>query len=247
MPGFTEDDLRAVFAENSVREVGSPPRVSEIRRRGTRARRRVMAGAAVAALAGATATAVPLTGAMVAWSGEAATGVPARFQAGVELPRTLESRYGPVSLIFGQTYQSVGEKVRITFRPTSGHTGVALRCADPEAWVLVRDTRGTWDDLAPCVRLGQGLQVQYDERSVTPDWLRAPQSLEVWVFPADAPIGSPTQADRCALADRRAGTCDGQWDREAITAMPERLAAETGPRRGLWSIGVYDQEPRSGS
>ncbi|TDD06147.1 hypothetical protein E1292_15855 [Nonomuraea deserti] len=245
MTRFTEDDLRAVFCENSVREAGSPPRVSEIRRRGTRSRlrRRVTAGAAVAALAGAAATVVPLTGAMVAWSGETATS----SQAGVELPRTLESRYGPVSLIFGQTYRSVGERERITFRPTSVHTGVALRCADPKAWVLVRDTKGTWNDLTPCVRLGRGLQVQYEERSVTPDWLRAPQSLEVWVFPADAPIGSPTTGDRCALADRRAGTCDGPWDREAITAMPERLAAATGPSRGLWSIGVYDQEPRPGS
>ncbi|NBE96853.1 hypothetical protein FE391_24100 [Nonomuraea sp. KC401] len=249
MSQYTEDDLRAVFAENSVREAGSPPRLNEIRRRGarTRLRRRVATGAAVAALAGAAATVVPLTGAVTAWRGEPATGVTASFAPDVELPRTLGTRHGPVSLISGQTYRTVGERVRITFRPTSVHTGIALRCADPKAWVLIRDVKGSWNDLTPCVRLGQGLQVQYDESSVTPDWLRAPQSLEVWVFPADAPIGSPTLADKCALADRRAGTCDGPWDREAIAAMPERLAAETGSRRGLWSIAIYDADPPSGS
>ncbi|TMR88105.1 hypothetical protein [Nonomuraea basaltis] len=250
MTHYTEDDLRAVFAENSVREDGLPPRMSEIRRRGarTRLRRRVTAGAALTALAGAAATVVTLAGVVVPWHGgkpgEPATGVTAHFLTGVELPPTMESRYGPVSLIFGQTYQSVGERVRISFRPTSVHTGFAIRCADPKAWVLVRDAKGTWNDLTPCVRLGRGLQVQFDKSSVTRDWLRVPQNLEVWVFPADAPIGSAGLADKCALADRRAGKCDGPWDREAITAMPQRLAAETGPQRGLWSIGVYDQEPR---
>ncbi|MEV0590394.1 hypothetical protein [Nonomuraea cavernae] len=245
MTQYTEDDLRAVFAENSIREDGLPPQVSEIRRRGarTRLRRRATAGAA---LAGAAATVVTLAGVVLPWPGgnpgEPATGVTAHFLTGVELPRTVESRYGPVSLIFGRTYQSMGEGVRISFRPTSVHTGVAIRCPDPKAWVLVRDAKGGWHDLTPCVRLGPGLQVQHDERSVTPDWLLAPQALEVWVFPAGAPIGSAGLADKCALADRRAGKCDGPWDREAITAMPERLAAETGPQPGLWSIGVYDQE-----
>ncbi|MEV0238097.1 hypothetical protein [Nonomuraea sp. NPDC050786] len=247
MTQYTEDDLRAVFAENSVREGGPAPLVSEIRRRGarTRLRRRVAAGAAVAAAAAAVVSlaGVPWPGANL---GEPATGVTAHFLEGVELPRTVGSRYGPVSLIYGQSYRSVGESVRITFRPTSVHTGIGIRCADPKGWVLVRDAQGRWNDLTPCVRLGPGLQVQYDQTSVTPDWLRAPQTLEVWVFPADAPIGSAGLAEKCALADRRAGRCDGPWDREAIIAMPERLAAETGPRRGLWSVGVYDQEPRPG-
>ncbi|GAA3261280.1 hypothetical protein [Nonomuraea helvata] len=247
MTQYTEDDLRAVFAENSVREDGPAPLVREIRRRGTRTRlrRRVAAGAAVAAAAAAV---VSLAGAP--WPGgnhgEPATGVTAHFLKGVELPQTVESMYGPVSLISGQSYQSVGERVRVTFRPTSVHTGIAIRCANPKSWVLIRDVKGTWHDLTPCARLGQGLEVQFREEGVTPDWLRAPQDLEVWVFPADAPIGSAGLADKCALADRRAGKCDGPWDREAITAMPERLAAETGPQRGLWSVGIYDQEPRPG-
>ncbi|MFC4117925.1 hypothetical protein [Nonomuraea zeae] len=250
MTQYTEDDLRAMFAQNSVREAGLPPRVSEIKRQGarTRVRRRAAAGAA---LAGAAATVVALAGVVLPGldgnPGEPATDVTAYFLTGVELPRTMESTYGPVSLIFGQTYHSVGEKVRITFRPTSVHTGFAIRCADLKAWVLVRDAKGTWNDLTPCVRLGRGLQVQYDQSSATPDWLRAPQNLEVWVFPADAPIGSAGLADKCPLADRRAGRCDGPWDREAIIAMPERLAAQTGPQRGLWSIGIYDEEPRPGS
>ena len=242
MTQYTEDDLRVVFAEHSVREDGRAPLVSEIRRRGarTRMRRRVTAGAA---LAGAAAAVVTLAGVVVPWSGgnpaDPAASSTARVLTPTGPPQTVDGLHGPVSLIFSQVYRAVGEGVRVTFRPTSVYTGLAIKCADPEVWLLVRDTKATWSDFSRCGARGSGLDIQYNEKSVTPDWLRAPQTLEIWVFPADTPItGSPT----CTLADRREGRCDRSWDRETVPKMPERVAAELGPQKGsTWTVGIYDK------
>ncbi|HUR04078.1 MAG TPA: hypothetical protein VM347_16150 [Nonomuraea sp.] len=209
------------------------------RRAARRLRRRVTAGAA---LAGAAATVLTLAG-VVPWLGGNPVDPTASSTANVltatVLPQTVESPQGPLSLQFGQTYQAVGERVRVTFRPTSVYTGFAIKCADPKVWLLVRDAQATWSTFGRCGVRGSGLDIQNDEKSVTPDWLRAPQTLEIWVFPADTPImGSPS----CTLADRREGRCDRPWDREAVPKMPERLAAELGPQQGsTWTVGIYDK------
>ncbi|MEU4228549.1 hypothetical protein AB0F17_30015 [Nonomuraea sp. NPDC026600] len=238
MTQYTEDDLRVVFAEHSAREDGRAPLVSEIRRQGTRTRlrRRVTAGAA---LAGAAAAVVTLAGVVVPRLGDPTAGSTAHVLTAAGLPQTVTSPQGPLSLLFGQTYQAVGERVRVTYRPTSVYTGFAIKCADPKVWLLVRDAQATWSNFGRCGVRGSGLDIQQHETSVTPDWLRAPQTLEIWVFPADTPIsGSPG----CTLADRREGRCDRSWDREVVPKMPERVAAELGPQQGsTWTVGIYDK------
>ncbi|MFD1547850.1 hypothetical protein [Nonomuraea guangzhouensis] len=238
MTQYTEDDLRVMFAEHSAREDGRAPVVSEIKRRGARTRQRrwVTAGAT---LAGAAAAVVAFAGVMVPSLGAPTAGSTAHVLTGAGLPQTVTSPQGPLSLLFGRTYQAVGERVRVTFQPTSVYTGFAIKCADPNVWLLVRSVTTPWSVFGRCGVRGSGLDIQNDEKSVTPDWLRAPQTLEIWVFPADAPImGSPS----CTLADRREGRCDRPWDREAVPKMPERLAAELGPQRGsTWTVGIYDK------
>ncbi|MFG1684079.1 hypothetical protein ACGFNP_28180 [Nonomuraea sp. NPDC049269] len=238
MTQYTEDDLRMVFAEHSARDDGRAPLVSEIRRRGarTRLRRRVTTGAA---LAGAAAAVVAFAGVMVPSLGAPIAGSTAHVLTATGLPPTVTSPQGPLSLLFGQTYRAVGERVRVTFQPTSVYTGFAIKCADPKVWLLVRDAKATWSTFGRCGVRGSGLDIQNDEKSVTPDWLWAQQTLEIWVFPADTPImGSPS----CTLADRREGRCDRPWDREAVPKMPERLAAELGPQKGsTWTLGIYDK------
>lgn len=241
MTQYTEDDLRGVFAEHSARENGRAPLMSEIRRQGarTRLRRRMTSGAVLAGAAAAVVTLAGVVPSLGGNPGDPTASSTAHVLTAPGLPQTVESPQGPLSLLFGQTYQAVGERVRVTFRPTSVYTGFAIKCADPKVWLLVRDAQATWSNFGRCGVRRSGLDIQNNEKSVTPDWLRAPQTLEIWVFPADTPImGSPS----CTLADRREGRCDRPWDREAVPKMPERLAAELGPQQGsTWTVGIYDK------
>ncbi|SEG38883.1 hypothetical protein SAMN05444920_102830 [Nonomuraea solani] len=252
MSNYTEDDLRTVFAEHSTRDGGRPPELDDIRRRGTRARRRRRTTAG-AVLAGAAAAVAILAGTQPFGLGaDPVTGSSARVVTGPGLPRTVnDSIGGPVSLIHSETHRSWGQGVQVVFQPTTVNTGTAIRCADPETWVLVRsiDDKEGWSDFGRCGdRKGPVLDSQYDTRSIQPGWLERPQGIEIWMFPADAPIagGGDGPGAGCKAADRREGRCEGRpWDHESVGTMPEGLAAQLGgPGEGAeWSVGIYDRRP----
>ncbi len=261
MTQYTENDLRAVFAEHSGAGPVRPPRLEEIMRRGRRMRlrRRVAAGAA---LAGAAVAAVGVVDAILpklnANAPASVMGSSARMVTGAELPETVSGSGGKLSLIHSETHRTMGKRVTVTFRPTSVTTGYSIRCADPKVWVLVRSVDGMETDFGRCgVRTGEGLDSQHDEKSVAPGWLQRPQTLEIWVFPSDAPIaegpwksdGTPNPDvsmdrpyDGCKTANRKKGTCDGKFVQDGIEKRPERVAAKVGSRTGApWSVGIYDK------
>ncbi|MEU9884742.1 hypothetical protein [Sphaerisporangium sp. NPDC051011] len=231
---YTESDLRAVLDEYSGEGPRQPVHLEEIvrRGRGARLRRRVTAGAA---LAGAVAAVVGVAG-LHGLDGGAPPPGPAssaRVTNGVDLPDSVDTRIGGrMALIHFETHTSVGTGVKVTFQPTSLNTGFSIRCADPQVWVLVRDL-GAPGGSAALGRCGQGdgggVDSQYDWQSAHPGWLRTPQSLEIWVFPADAPIVS------------KARPGDGAFDMEMVTTAPERLASMVGHRPSAWAVGVYDK------
>ncbi|MEV4222575.1 hypothetical protein [Nonomuraea sp. NPDC049725] len=224
MTRYTEHDLRTVFADYSDGGPGRPrsPRLDELVRRG-RARRRRARTTTGALLAGAAAAltvfvTVPLTGG----------GVDAvRVAPGVELPEEITGgNQERLRLIASAAGETLGDHVTVTFRPTSVRTAYSVRCADPDAWVLVRsvgDADG-WSDLGRCgERTGPGPDSQYHAGSVRPDWLRAQQAIEVWVFPAGAPVGDP------------------RFHGQKLVADPEALKKVAGTRPGRWAVAVYDQ------
>ncbi|MFI6534885.1 hypothetical protein ACIBHY_20705 [Nonomuraea sp. NPDC050547] len=73
-------------------------------------------------------------------------------------------------------------------------------------------------------------------------------AVQVWVFPADAPVVKVAEElGRCRQFSKSV-TCD---ERAAIVALlhqdvRERLLAEVGERLGEWAVGVYDR-PAAGT
>ncbi|MDP4507554.1 hypothetical protein [Nonomuraea turcica] len=240
MAQYTEDDLRTAFNERSRREHGLPPDVTEITRLGGRARRRRRTATAAALAAGALTVGVAIL--PVLYGNAPGPTSSAQVTSGLELPQTLEGLHRrQVSLIQEETHQSLAKGELVTFKPTSVNTGFSIRCADPQAWVLVRSVHdpGQWTDFGRCgERKGNSLDSQNDAQSVPPGWLERPQSMEIWVFPADAPIGSSAG---CDIEARKKGACNAPFDHETLILAPELLANQLGPREGApWWIGVYD-------
>ncbi|WP_405145999.1 hypothetical protein OG589_03250 [Sphaerisporangium sp. NBC_01403] len=254
MSEFTENQLRTVLAERGGDGPKRPARLEEIAERGRRVRLRQRA-TAFAALAGAAAAIAALSGVVVPGFGKDTAATSVQVTTGVQLPETVEGSLDELSLIHVETHEFVGQRVEVTFRPTTAYTGRAIRCADPMAWVLVREgppllvregpPRFSHVEFSRCdARQGSGLDSQHTEESVDAGWLAGPQTIEVWVFPADAPISDGPPGDpyaNCKVADRKQGTCDGKFTQETLASKPERIAAAVGRRPGLWSVGIYDK------
>jgi hypothetical protein len=87
----------------------------------------------------------------------------------------------------------------------------------------------------------------HDQLSAPTDWLKKPQSLQIWVFPADAPIREvakavtdckPTPKSKSTECDDDESTASWALRRPEVL---ERLSAEVGERPGNWAVGVYDR------
>ncbi|MGR6924362.1 hypothetical protein ACU635_59750 [[Actinomadura] parvosata] len=252
MTNYTEDDLRSVFAEHGTREQGLSAPLDDIRRRGEarRRRRRTLAGAVLVGAA-VTAAVVGSVPSRLLYAG-APAGSSARIATVPDLPESVTGYDDePLSLIHIEGHRSWGRAVKVEFQPTSVNTGITIRCTDPRMWVLERSAEGKagWSGFGRCAQRHEsgGLDSQHDGQSIEPGWLERPQGIEIWMFPADAPIagGAGGAGNGCTVADRRVGKCDGPWDHEAVATMPERLAAELGgPGEGpSWVVGVYDKAP----
>ncbi|WP_371781226.1 hypothetical protein [Streptosporangium subroseum] len=252
MNHVTENELRTVLAERSSGPTRLP-HLEEITKRGRRVRlrQRVIAGTA---LAGAIAAVTAVFGVVLPGLGKESVAshpvTSARVTTGVEMPATVEGSLEQLSLIHSETHRFVGQRVRVTFRPTSGYTGWTIRCADPMDWVLVRsaDTAWRWSEFSRCGARDEkkrGLDTQQEETSVSPEWLRAPQNMDIWVFPAGTPIADDGSLHEpyanCKVIDRKQGMCDGKFTVETLHSKPDRIAAVVGRQPGLWSVGIYDK------
>ncbi|MEN3536208.1 hypothetical protein AAH991_13915 [Microbispora sp. ZYX-F-249] len=247
----TETDLRALLDEHGRAPAGREPAASldAIVRRGRRMRRTqraVTAGAAVACAVAAVALGNGLLTGQPRADRTTVAAQPtdsARAAQGPKLPGTMPVVLGaekfdlrPIRI---WRFETMGVGRTLTFTPTSYFTGSRVVCDDPRAWVVVEmplkggekgGTTGRCGDSA-----GGG---HHDRKSAPSGWLKGPQSIRIWVFPADAPVREaacralPKECDEPALADGRA-----LWRPE----VRDRLAAMLGERPGRWAAGIYDR------
>ncbi|HEV7933211.1 MAG TPA: hypothetical protein VGP70_13010 [Actinomadura sp.] len=253
--GHSEDDLRTVLSEHGrahpVREV-SHEDVARLGRR-MRLRRRIagavvtgtcvaLAAAALPLAAGRTGSspADPLAGPnALAGSATSEPKLPPALDSSLPIPR------GRFPLVHSETHSVMGKRVRVTYTPQSVYTMQVVRCADPRAWVVTRETGKNGGTAGSFGRCGNEGAAQYDDQSAGPGWVGRPQTIEVWVFPSDAPIVEPR-------AGNTAGSCgrpDPERPRTPVCMDDlldgdqglERFAAQVGTRPGEWAVGIYDK------
>jgi hypothetical protein len=248
----TESDLRELLVEYGEERAGREPvaHLGAIVRRGRRmrrTRRTVTAGAAV------TVVATGLVSSLLAVSPRAG-GTPiaqrpadsARVESGPELPEKLLVVQGALKyempLIHSQRFETMGVATTVTFTPTSLSTGYTVACADPAAWVVTEGRLKGGERGGMAGRCGNSSGGHHDRLSVPSDWLERPQSMQVWVFPADAPVLEVATAVKGCLPVRESRECDDTTLGPSLTRpeVRERLLAEVGERPGSWAIGFYD-------
>ncbi|MER7370358.1 hypothetical protein [Nonomuraea wenchangensis] len=245
----TESDLRALLDERGHHPAGGEPAVSldAIVRRGRRIRRGRRALAAGGALAAAVTLVFTLPivrqeapPASITASRPADT---ARMGRAPEPPPTYKVVLFPerfeLPLIHTERFSTVGAPRTVTFSPVSKYTAYRVVCEDPRAWVVTIIATKSGEPGGTTGRCGErGGGGHHDGLSAPSGWLKRPQSLEIWVFPADAPIRKVMKpADGCDP------TGCAEIDQARALMDPEvrdRLAAEVREQPGAWAVGVYD-------
>ncbi|WP_440097743.1 hypothetical protein [Streptosporangium sp. H16] len=235
----TEDELRAVLAEDVSEGL---PDVREIVRRGRRIRRRRAVAGGALAVAAVAAVAFPVQG---LWRDaepvEKESSTAARISPLPALP-SKNALDAPLIKSYGST--TVPADATVTFQPLSFYTSYRVVCADPKAVVVIREAGGG-GSVGRCG--GRGADNFYDERSVASDWLERPQPLKIWVLPGDMPIHSlgagPKSYDDCKVVRKELGLCDGKYRMSELLwpGVAERVTAELERRPGRWEIGIYDR------
>lgn len=263
---YTESDLRTLLTERAEGPDGGA-RMEEIVRRSRRirrARRALATGAAALSVATVALLTMhlPPDGATVAQHPEPMDSV--RVESpGPEIPEAFEIRLGVkrffLPLLHSERFTTMGSPRTVTFTPTSTSTGFKVLCDDPRAWVVIQQRLKGDEPGSSVGRCGGSRGGHHDKRSAPADWLESPQSLEIWVFPADAPIGKePVQVTACSPGEGTCmatgcppveGGCD-EWARSRALGDPkvrERLQAEVGGRPGNWAVAIYDRATGSPS
>ncbi|MER6513418.1 hypothetical protein ABT158_41875 [Nonomuraea sp. NPDC001636] len=245
----TESNLRTLLDTYAHDATGREPvpHLDAIVRRGRRMRR-VRRSLNVGVLAVAAVAAVMVTGPDRA--DQAAVAAPpssARIQTPPEPPKTLTVALGAekftLPLIHTQRFGTTGVRRSVTFTPTSVSTGYKVVCADPRAWVVVRVPLRGSEAGGTSGRCGAGVGGHHDRLSAPAKWLKGRQTIQVWVFPADAPVVKVVEELGRCRPFRKGATCDEQ---AAGGVLPhpdvlERLSAEVGEQPGEWAIGIYDR------
>ncbi|GAA2305090.1 hypothetical protein GCM10010149_63540 [Nonomuraea roseoviolacea subsp. roseoviolacea] len=255
---YTESDLRELLNDHGHGRAGREPsaHLDAIVRRGRRirrirrTRRAVTAGTA---LAFAAVAAAGLTGLLPAGAQRGERVAVAQrpvdsarvVTLGPELPETIPVVLGApkfdLGLIHSRRFETVGAGQKVTFTPTSVYTGFSVVCDDPRALVVYRQRGRSDEPTGGSGRCGGSISGHNDKKSVPSDWLKRPQSLEVWVFPADAPVRKVAEAvNGCRPRDEK---CDESAQIAAL-ANPEvrrRLSALVGEQPGRWAVGIYDR------
>ncbi|QYC42507.1 hypothetical protein Nocox_24520 [Nonomuraea coxensis DSM 45129] len=248
----TESDLRALLGARAHDSAGREPAASlgaivrrgHRLRRGRRVRRALTAGGALAA-AVTLAFTLPISRpeappVSTAASGPADT---ARMGRAPEPPATfpvvLSTERFELPLIHAERFSTVGVPRTVTFTPASHYTGYKVVCADPRAWVVTVAATKSGEPSGTTGRCGkEGGGGHHDGLSAPSGWLKRPQSVEVWVFPADAPIRKVMEP--IVGCDRTGCDEKGQAWALANPEVRDRLAAEVGEQPGAWAVGVYD-------
>lgn len=248
----TETDLRKLLADHAL---GGEPsaRLDTIVRRAHRIRRtrRALTAGTAAVLAVTVAGLVNglLTGSPRANVATAAQppADSAQVEPGPKLPDKftviLGAKKFDLPLLQSQRFETMGVARTVKFSPTSFSTGFKVVCDDPQAWVVTSGKLKGGERGGSVGRCGDSSGGQHhDELSAPSDWLKRPQSMQIWVFPADAPVQKVAKAVGCRPITKSSG-CDETAESEALTRpeVLERLSAEVGERPGRWAFGIYDR------
>lgn len=255
----TESDLRELLNEHAeAGSAGRPPaQLDAIVRRGRRMgrTRRAVAAGATAAVA---VTAAGLMNGLLIGSPSANVATvaqppadSAQIEPGPKLPEKFSVVLGAerfdLPLIHSQRFETVGVARTVTFSPTSFSTGHTVVCDDPQAWVVTEQRLKGGELGGSAERCKSSVSTHHDRLSAPSDWLERPQSLRVWVFPANAPVRQVAEAvTGCPQTPVTMG-CDESAQSQALMdpEVRERLSAEAGERPGRWAVGVYDRPAKT--
>lgn len=256
----TESDLRRLLTERIERQAGHEPpaRLEAIVRRGRhtrRARRTVTAGTAILTVAAA-GWAYGLLPGPLRPDGTTVAQHPAdsaRIEAGPELPEKFPVELGgkrfDLTLLHSQRFGTMGAARTVTFTPTSHYTGHRVVCDDPRSWVVTRTRLKGGESGGAAGRCMEWLGGHHDQLSAPSGWLERPQSLRVWVFPADAPIWEVKKDITGCRPSAEPEGCDESALTHALmdAKVRERLSALVGERPGGWAVGIYDRPAGAGA
>ncbi|UBU12482.1 hypothetical protein [Nonomuraea gerenzanensis] len=250
----TESDLRELLTGRAGAQDGGSARLEEIIRRGRRIRRTRRALAAGAAAVAVTAVALiglplrpgaPPVAQQPVNSAEIEPAVP-------EIPEKFEVRLGAVRfdlpLIHSERFAAMGAGT-VTFTPASTSTGWKVLCEDQRAWVVMTYRLKSEVLSGAAGRCGgDGVGGHHDERSAPRDWLEAPQSMTVWVFPGDAPVREVAEeVTGCRPIGKRTDCDESAQLRELMKPqVREELMARVGDRPGRWAVAIYDEQSPTG-
>ncbi|MFC4060896.1 hypothetical protein ACFOWE_21545 [Planomonospora corallina] len=251
----TESDLRELLDRYGRAPSGCEPSagLDAIVRRGRgirRTRRAVTAGAALALAVAATGLASgPLADLLRPREAVLAQPSPAAVPAGpgADLPGTMPVVLGAdrfdLSLIHSRRFETVGVGETVTFTPTSHFTGNKVVCDDPRAWVVTDLPLRGGESGGTAGRCGDLAGGHHDRLSAPSGWLEGPQSMKVWVFPADAPVREVAEAVTGCRPVVKPGGCDEAAQVRALRdpEVRRRLSLRTGERPGGWTVGIYDR------
>jgi hypothetical protein len=251
----TESDLRRLLTVRVQERAGREPSadLDAIVRRGHRIRRtrRVVTGGAAAAFA---VIAVGLVnGLPTGPPGAGETSVAqrpvdsAQAEPGPKLPEkslvVLGAKRFDLHLIDSQRFETMGVARTVTFTPTSFSTGHKVVCDDPRAWVVIKEILKGGEMGGTAGRCGESVGGHHDRLSAPSDWLKRPQSLQIWVFPADAPVREVAEAvTGCRPLGKSKGCDETVQLRDLMNPeVRERLSAKVGEVPGRWAVGIYDR------
>ncbi|GAA5068786.1 hypothetical protein HNP84_009065 [Thermocatellispora tengchongensis] len=252
---YTESDLRRLLTERVREQDGGEPsaHLDAIVRRGRRTRRtrRAMAAGGALALAVAAAGLMNVLPAAQPGTGETAAAQQradsARVERGPELPETYAVVLGAerfdLALIHSRHFETMGVAQKVTFSPSTFSTGYKVVCDDPRAWVVTVERLKGGEPGGTAGRCDSSVGGHHDRLSAPSDWLKRPQSLQVWVFPADAPVREVAEAVTGCPVTPVSKDCDEKAQSQALMRpeVRERLSAQLGERPGRWAVGVYDR------
>ncbi|MEV0152084.1 MULTISPECIES: hypothetical protein [unclassified Nonomuraea] len=254
----TESDLRDFLAEHGRHRTGGEPaaHLDAIVRRGRRMRRTRRAVTAGAAMALAFSAAGLVNGLGTGAPRAEDTAVAqrpvdaAQVETGPRLPENFHVVLGAekydLPLIQSEGFATTGVRRTVTFTPTSFSTGYQVVCDDPRAWVVTVGKLKGGETGGAAGRCRKAVAGQHDELSAPSGWLKGPQAMQVWVFPADAPVLEVAKAltDCRPAPHSRSKDCESESAKTGALLRPEvreRLSALVGERPGRWAVGIYDR------
>ncbi|MFI7707651.1 hypothetical protein [Nonomuraea sp. NPDC049480] len=250
----TESDLRKFLTEHGQEPAGREPsaHLGAIVRRGRRIRRTRQALTAAAAVAFAVTAVGLMNGLLIGGQPQATVAqLPvhsAEIKPGPKLPDRFPVVLGAekfdLNLLHSQRFATVGTAQTVTFTPTSFFTGYKVVCDDPRAWVVTELRLKSGEPGGTAGRCGGSVGGHHDRLSAPSDWLKKrPQSLLVWVFPADAPVREVAEAVTGCRPRMKSKGCDENAQSRALgdPEVRRRLSAMVGEQPGRWAVGIYDR------